>query len=105
MKLVFAPRALRDLEAIAVYLSERSPGGARNVIAAIKTGVDALAFFPEIGPVIDRAGHRRLPVLRYPYVVFYASPRTRFLSCTSVTLRASRLIRSLTSRSLHDLFA
>lgn len=71
MNVVFAPRALRDLDSIAAYLTARSPSGARNVLAAIKSSLDALSDFPEIGPVVDDAGHRRLPVLRYPYVVFY----------------------------------
>lgn len=68
---VYAPRALRDLEAIAEYLKERSPSGRANVMAAIKASVDALIAFPEMSPAIDSAGHRRLPVLRFPYVIFY----------------------------------
>jgi addiction module RelE/StbE family toxin len=71
MNIVFAPRSLRDLEGIASYLIERSEPGARHVLAAIKTSIEALAFFPEIGPRIDESGHRRLPVHRYPYVIFY----------------------------------
>ena len=71
MNVVFAPRALRDLESIAAYLNDRSPSGARNVLAAIRSSVDALTFFPEIGRLVTDTGHRRLPVLRYPYSVFY----------------------------------
>jgi toxin ParE1/3/4 len=71
MKAVFAPRALRDLANIAEYLNKRSPPGAKSVLAAIKTSIDALTFFPEIGRVIDDAGHRRLPVPRYPYSIVY----------------------------------
>lgn len=71
MNVVFAPRALRDLESIAAYLEAQSPSGARNVLAAFKSTIDALTFFPEIGRLIDDAGHRRLPVLRYPYSIFY----------------------------------
>jgi plasmid stabilization system protein ParE len=68
---VYAPRALRDLEAIAEYLKERSPSGSANAMAAIKAGIDALTAFPEMTPVIDDAGHRRLPVMRFPYAIFY----------------------------------
>jgi len=71
MKVGYAPRALRDLEGISAYLVERSPSGTRNVLAAIKSTIDALATFPEIGPVVGREQHRRIPVLRYPYVIFY----------------------------------
>jgi plasmid stabilization system protein ParE len=68
---VYAPRALRDLAEIVEYLVERSPSGAANVTAAIKSSIDALVAFPEMCPTIDGAGHRRLPVLRFPYVIFY----------------------------------
>jgi len=68
---VYAPRALRDLEEIAEYLRERSPSGAARAMTAIKSGIDALMAFPEMCPPLDSAGHRRLPVLRFPYVVFY----------------------------------
>ena len=71
MKVGYAPRALRDLEGIAAYLDQRSPSGARNVLAAIKASVDALTAFPEMAPALDETGHRRLPILRYPYAVFY----------------------------------
>jgi len=71
MNVIYAPRALRDLESIANYLVERNPAGAANVLAAIKSSIDTLSFFPLIGRLVDDAGHRRVPVLRYPYVIFY----------------------------------
>jgi toxin ParE1/3/4 len=71
MNVVYAPRALRDLESIAAYLVERNPAGAINVLGAIKSSIDTLSFFPQIGRLVDNAGHRRVPVLRYPYLVFY----------------------------------
>jgi plasmid stabilization system protein ParE len=71
MRVVYAPRALRDLEGIAAYLAERSPRGASSVLAAIKSSIDTLSFFPEIGRLIDDAGHRHMPVLRYPDAIFY----------------------------------
>jgi toxin ParE1/3/4 len=71
MKLGYAPRALRDLEGIATYLGQRSPSGAGNVLSAIKSSIDALTIFPELAPVVDGSNHRRLPVLRYPYAIFY----------------------------------
>jgi plasmid stabilization system protein ParE len=71
MNIVYAPRALRDLEDIDAYLVERSSVGAENVLSAIKSTVDALSFFPQIGRLVDDAGHRRVPVLHYPYVILY----------------------------------
>ena len=71
MNVVFAPRALRDLKSIGAYLAERNPGDAARVLGAIKSSIDTLSFFPQIGRLVDSAGHRRIPVLRYPYVIFY----------------------------------
>jgi plasmid stabilization system protein ParE len=71
MNVVYAPRALRDLEGIAEYLRVRSQPGAANVLAAIKSTADLLGFFPQMGRVVDDAGHRRLTVPRYPYFLFY----------------------------------
>jgi toxin ParE1/3/4 len=71
MNVVYAPRALRDLDSIDGYLVERSPSASVNVLGAIKSSIDTLSFFPEIGRLVDDAGHRRMPVLRFPYVIFY----------------------------------
>jgi len=71
MNVVYAPRALRDLEGIGAYLLQRSPTGAGNVLAAIRSSINTLGYFPEIGPLVDDAGHRRMSVPRYPYVIFY----------------------------------
>jgi addiction module RelE/StbE family toxin len=71
MNVIYAPRALRDLEGIAAYLVERNPASATHVLGAIKSSIDTLSFFPLIGRLVDDAGHRRVPVLRFPYVIFY----------------------------------
>jgi toxin ParE1/3/4 len=71
MNVVYAPRALRDLKKIASYIVDRNPAGAINVLGAIKSSIDTLSFFPQIGRLVDNAGHRRVPVLRYPYLIYY----------------------------------
>jgi toxin ParE1/3/4 len=71
MNVVYAPRALRDLEGIAAYLVERSPSGATNVLAAIKIDDRYLELLSADRPSRRQRGHRRVPVPRYPYVIFY----------------------------------
>jgi toxin ParE1/3/4 len=71
MNVVYAPRTLRDLDGIAAYLAERDPTAVPKVLGAIKSSIDTLSFFPQIGRLVDNAGHRRVPVVRYPYVIFY----------------------------------
>jgi plasmid stabilization system protein ParE len=70
-EIVYSPRAMRDLEAIEAYLIERSPSGARNVMAAIKHAIEGLTDFPRIGSPIDDEHRYRLPIRRYPYAIFY----------------------------------
>ena len=71
MKVVYAPRALRDLPDIECYLAARSSAGSRNVLAAIKLAIVDFEHFPKIGVPIDAEGRYALPVRRYPYLVFY----------------------------------
>jgi toxin ParE1/3/4 len=72
MKVRYRPRAIADLIGIADYLSERSPAGARAVEARIRMSVELLRQFPESGRVIEqRSQVRVMPIVRYPYLVFY----------------------------------
>ena len=71
MTIIYAPRALRELLEIETYLAERSPAGARNVLATIKPAIDDLEHFPKIGVPIDAEARFRLPLRRYPYLIFY----------------------------------
>jgi len=69
--IVYAPRALRDLQKIEAYIQQSNAPAARRVIAAINRAIDTLGSFPNIGVVKNEAGHRRINVRRYPYAVFY----------------------------------
>ena len=71
MKVVYAPRALRDLENIVTYLAEQSPTAAARILTALKSSLTTLSYFPELGRLVDDAGHRRIPVPRHPYLIFY----------------------------------
>ncbi len=67
----YTPRAERDLEAILFYISERSPGGARNVWQSISKVVDGLRDNPEIGAKTNLPGVRVRLTIGYPYRLFY----------------------------------
>lgn len=60
-------------------MTERSPGGARNVLAAIKLAIDGLQDFPRLGTPIDAQGRYRLPLRHYPYAIFYRTARNEVL--------------------------
>jgi plasmid stabilization system protein ParE len=47
--IVYAPRALRDLQTIEAYIQQFNAPAARRVITAIKRAIDTLGSFPNIG--------------------------------------------------------
>lgn len=69
---LWAPQALRDIEAIRNYIAEDSPRYADLVVARIIGAVERLATFPESGRVVPELGD---PVIRElivdPYRVVY----------------------------------
>jgi toxin ParE1/3/4 len=71
MTVVYSARAFQDLQAIANYLTTQNPQGSRRVLAAIKSSIETLEFFPEIGRMVDNLGHRQLVIHPYPYLIFY----------------------------------
>jgi toxin ParE1/3/4 len=72
MKVVFSRPALADLDEILGYLSERSPLPAEHVEARIRRALDHIARHPQAAEeVTQRPGIRRLPIGRYPYVVYF----------------------------------
>lgn len=72
MKVRYSPRATADIVAIADYLTERNRVAARAVEAAIRKTIDLLGEFPGSGRILkQRSSVRVMPVLRYPYLVFY----------------------------------
>jgi toxin ParE1/3/4 len=73
MKVVYAPRAIRDLERIAAYYrTTADPKVAAAISSRIEQVISHIAKRPQSAPrVIDRRDVRAVLVLRYPYKVFY----------------------------------
>jgi len=72
MKLVLSRLALAELDAILAYIAERSPLGAEHVEARVRRAFAHIARYPEAAEqVAQRPGVRRLPLSRYPYVIYY----------------------------------
>ena len=71
MRVTYSPRSLRQLEDIHSYISERSPRAARAVIERIRRLCEKLGDMPGMGTPTDQPGVRVLPVVRYPYLIFY----------------------------------
>jgi plasmid stabilization system protein ParE len=72
MRLVLSRLALAELDEILGFIRERSPLGARNVEARIRRAFDHIANHPEAAERVEqRPSVRRLPLARYPYVIYY----------------------------------
>jgi plasmid stabilization system protein ParE len=72
MKVRYRERALADLEEISAYISERSPIGAINVLAAIHAAVSELTSNPLASRHTSDPEVRVKVVRRYLYKIFYA---------------------------------
>ena len=70
-KTVYGERALKSLENIEAYLSERSENGARKVLAEIQLSIELLAKFPSIGRELAGLDMRTYIARRYAYRIQY----------------------------------
>jgi len=72
MRLELSTPALADLDEILGFLSERSQLGAEHVETRLRRAFVHIASFPEAAQAVEqRPGVRRLPLGRYPYVIYY----------------------------------
>ncbi len=71
MKVRYAETALRELDEIFAYISERNPPAAAAVLARIEGLAELLGQLPLVGHPTNREGVLVMPLVRYPYLIFY----------------------------------
>lgn len=72
MKLVFSSLAVTELEAILHYIVIKNPDAAARVAARFDEVFDRIALYPDgAQELAQRPGVRRVPLVRYPYVIYY----------------------------------
>jgi plasmid stabilization system protein ParE len=72
MRLVLSRLALAELDDILGFIRARSPLGAKNVETRMRRAFDHIANHPEAAERVEqRPSVRRLPLARYPYVIYY----------------------------------
>jgi plasmid stabilization system protein ParE len=71
MKIIYAPRALRDIDEILAYIKKRSPRGAHRVSLAIETASRRCALNLRATGKTDEPDVYRSPLGKYRYTVFY----------------------------------
>jgi plasmid stabilization system protein ParE len=72
MKVRWSQTALVQLDDIFLYIYERNRSAAFSVAKRVEELATLLGEFPLIGHLTDEADVRTLPVVRYPFVIFYA---------------------------------
>jgi plasmid stabilization system protein ParE len=72
MRVRWSQSALTEIQEIFSYIHERNHSAAVTVVERIEAVVDLLEEFPEAGHLTDEPNVRMFPVIRYPYLVFYA---------------------------------
>jgi plasmid stabilization system protein ParE len=71
MKVVYAERAKADIGDIYDLIAVENPRAARRVEDRIRKTCAALSDFPYVAAATDEPGIFRLPLVRYPYTIFY----------------------------------
>jgi addiction module RelE/StbE family toxin len=72
MKVRYSETALRELDEIFAYIYERNRSAAAAVVDRVDRVAALLEEFPFAGHTTDEPGVRIMPLVRYPYLVFYA---------------------------------
>jgi toxin ParE1/3/4 len=72
MKVRYSELALAELDAILANIHAENPGAAASFQARVRRVVERIGQFPEgAQEVSERPSVRRVPLLRYPYVIHY----------------------------------
>ena len=72
MKVRYSETALRELDEIFAYIYERNRSAAVAVVDRIERLSSLIGEVPLIGHLTDEEGVRMMPVVRYPFLIFYA---------------------------------
>ncbi len=72
MKVVFTASALADLDEILIYTAANYPDLIHLVEQRIRASVERVGRWPESARAVEeRPGVRVVPVIRYPFRIFY----------------------------------
>jgi plasmid stabilization system protein ParE len=71
MKIRYTDTAADEIDEIFDYIAERDRSAALRVVARVRQIIGMLADFPDVAQMSDEPGVRRIPVGRYPFLIFY----------------------------------
>jgi plasmid stabilization system protein ParE len=71
IKLTWSPRARGDIDAIHEWVARQNKKAATRVVAEIRKTATLIGQYPGIGRPTNRPRLRALPVVRFPYLVYF----------------------------------
>jgi toxin ParE1/3/4 len=71
MKVRFTPQAREDIGTVYSTIARSNPNAAQCVENLIRSKIDRIALFPQTGSRTRVANVRRLPLVKWPYTIFY----------------------------------
>ena len=72
MRIVFTEEALRDLDAILDFIAAHYPAIASSFQQRLRTVLQRIGKWPKSAEEVEqRPGVRMVPLIRYPYKIFY----------------------------------
>jgi len=71
MNVRYSEAALRELDQIFAYIYERNRSAAIAVVDRIERLASLIGEMPFMGHSTDEEGVRVMPVVRYPFLIFY----------------------------------
>jgi toxin ParE1/3/4 len=71
MRVRYTETAQRELDEILAYTAERSTSAASNLARRTEVLLGHLVEFPYMAQMTEADGVRRLPLVEFPYVIFY----------------------------------
>jgi plasmid stabilization system protein ParE len=71
MNVRYSHTALRELDEIFAYINERNQTAAVRVVERIERVASLIGEMPFMGHTTDEEGVRVMPLVRYPFLIFY----------------------------------
>ena len=99
MRVVYAEHAVHDIDEIYGTIAQHSTAAAQRVEDFIRTTCGGLADFPFASAATDEPNVRRVPLVRYPYTIFFRIDQKRDLVEIARVIHSARV---KTLRSLPD---
>ena len=91
MRVVYAVRAREDINDIYDNIAPHNPAAAPRVEDMIRAVCEGLADFPFASAPTDEANVRRVPLVRFPYTIFYRVDTLRGIVEIARVLHAARV--------------